>query len=263
MPETLVSVRPSPVHAVRWAAVLAGMSIGIALHLVFALTGTALGFALYEPGIPLESVPVAAAVWNVLSMLIAAFIGGYVAARASGLRRLADGMLHGSVSWGATTLLFAILATTAMGAIFGGLFGLAAPHARTTVGQTTPEGGIATGSPLTQSVIETLRTGDRAGAVRRLQEQGQLTEAEANRSVDLATVLIGRAASSAAPGAAAKAEQTAAVAAAATAWLAGAIILSLVAGMIGGGIGARGARRIIKGARVEAEITRPLAEPVR
>jgi hypothetical protein len=262
MPETLVSVRPSPVHAVRWAAVLAGMSIGIALHLVFALAGAALGFALYEPGIPLESVPVAAAVWNVLSMLIAAFIGGYVAARASGLRRLADGMLHGSVSWGATTLLFAILATTAMGALFGGLFGLAAPQARTAGGPTTLEGGIATGSPLTQSVIEALRAGDRAGAVRRLQEQGRLTEEEANRSVDVA-VLIGRAASSAAPGAAAKAEQTAAVAAAATAWLAGAIVLSLVAGMIGGGIGARGARRIIKGARVEAEITRPLAEPVR
>jgi len=130
------------------------------------------------------------------------------------------------------------------------------------VGPTTPEGGIATGSPLTQSVIEALRAGDRAGVVRRLQEQGRLTEEEANRSVDLATVLIGRAASSAAPGAAAKAEQTAAVAAAATAWLAGAIVLSLVAGMIGGGIGARGARRIIKGARVEAEITRPLAEPV-
>ena len=50
MPETLVSVRPSPVHAVRWAAVLAGMSVGIALHLVFALAGAALGFALYEPG---------------------------------------------------------------------------------------------------------------------------------------------------------------------------------------------------------------------
>jgi len=239
------------------------MSIGIALHLVFALAGAALGFALYEPGIPLESVPVAAAVWNVLSMLIAAFIGGYVAARASGLRRLADGVLHGCVSWGATSLLFAILATTAIGAMFGGLFELAAPQARTAVSPTTPQDGIATGSPLTQSVIDALRTGDRASAVRRLQEQGQLTEEEANRSVDLATVLIGRAASSAAPGAAAKAEQTAAVAAVATAWLAGAIVLALVAGIIGGGIGARGARRIIKGARVETAITRPLAEPVR
>jgi hypothetical protein len=113
-----------------------------------------------------------------------------------------------------------------------------------------------------QSVIDALRAGDRARAVRLFQERGQLTVEEANRSVDLATVLIGRTASSAAPGAAAKAEQTAAVAAAATAWLAGALILSLVAGMIGGGIGARGARRIIRGARVEAVNTRPLAEPV-
>src|SRR5512144_2018397 len=122
MTESLVSVILSPVHAVGWAAVLAGMSVGIALHLVFALAGAAVGLALYEPGVRLEAVPVAAAVWSVVSMLIAAFIGGYVAARASGLRRLADGVLHGTVAWGATTLLFAALATSTMGVMFGGLF---------------------------------------------------------------------------------------------------------------------------------------------
>jgi hypothetical protein len=263
MPETLVSVRPSPVHAVRWAAVLAGMSVGIALHLVFTLAGAALGFALYEPGTPLESLPVAAAVWNVVSMLIAAFIGGYVAARASGLRRLADGVLHGTVSWGATTLLFAVLATTALGAMFGGLFGLVAPQARIVAGPAVPQSSLVTGAPLAQSVIEAMRRGDRASAVRRLQEQRQLTEEEAHRSVELAAELIGRAPVPPAPDAAAKVEQTAAVAAAATAWLASAVVLSLIAGMAGGGIGARGARRVIKGASVKAEITRPLAEPAR
>jgi hypothetical protein len=176
---------------------------------------------------------------------------------------LADGVLHGTVSWGATTLVFAILATTATGAMFGGLFGLAAPQAQIAVAQAVPPSSPATVSPLAQSVIDALRSGDRATAMRRLQEQGQLTEEEANRYVDLAAVLIGRVPSSAAPEAAAKSAQTAAVAAAATAWLAGAIVLSLLAGMIGGGIGARGARRIIKGAHVEMDVTRPLAQAVR
>ena len=31
-------------------------------------------------------------------MLIAAFVGGYVAARSAGLRRRMDGILHGAVS---------------------------------------------------------------------------------------------------------------------------------------------------------------------
>lgn len=198
MSETLVSVRPSPVHAVRWPAVLAGMAVGIALHLVLALAGAALGYALYESGRPIEPMPVRAAAWNLGAMLAAALIGGYVAARASGLRRLADGVLHGAVSWGATTVLFAVLTTTAFGGMLGGLFGLVIPQART---------ATAAGSALAQAT------------------------------------------------------------AVASGWLAAAIALSLVAGMVGGGIGARGARRLLKGPRftVEAPATRPggYAEPAR
>jgi hypothetical protein len=198
MSETLVSIRPSPGHAVRWTAVLAGMAVGIAMHLVLSLAGTALGLALYAPA-PREVLPVAGAVWNVASMLVAALIGAYVAARASGLRRMADGVLHGVVSWGATTVLFAILASTAIGAMLGGLFGLVAPPA-------------------------------------------------------------------AAPEVAATAERTAGMAVVASGWLAVAIVLSLIAGMLGGAVGARGARRLMKGSRFAADpdVTRPgLAEPVR
>lgn len=259
MPETLVSVRPSPVHAVRWAAVLAGMAVGIALHLVLALAGAALGLALYGPP---ESLSVAAAVWNALSMLIVALIGAYVAARASGLRRLADGVLHGIVWWGGTTLLFAALATTGMGGRFGGLFGLVAPQPRIAIGPAASQSNPAAVPPLVGLVIEGLRSGDRATAVRQLQEQGQLTEEEATRYFDLGAVLFERAPSAAA----ATVKQPAAVAAAANGWLAGAIVLSLIAGMIGGGIGARGARRLLLGGRAPtaADVTRPgLAKPPR
>ena len=259
MPETLVSVRPSPVHAVRWAAVLAGMAVGIALYLVLALAGAALGLGLYGPP---ESLSVAAAVWNALSMPIVALIGAYVAARASGLRRLADGVLHGIVWWGGTTLLFAALATTGMGARFGGLFGPVASQPRIAIGPAVSQSSLAAVPPLAGLVIEGLRSGDRAAAVRQLQEQGRLTEEEANRYFDLGTVLLERTP----PAAAATVGQTAAVAAAASGWLAGAIVLSLITGMIGGGIGARGARRLLRGARARtaADVTRPgLAEPAR
>src|SRR5512145_1445748 len=42
-------------------------------------------------------------------MLIAAFVGGYVAARSAGLRRSTDGILHGVVWWGVTVLFFALV----------------------------------------------------------------------------------------------------------------------------------------------------------
>jgi hypothetical protein len=247
MSETLVSIRPSPVHAVRWAAVLAGMAVGIAIQLVLVLGGAALGFGLYESGRPVEPLPVAAALWSVAAMLTAALIGGYVAARASGLRRLADGVLHGAVSWGATTVLFALLTTTALGATLSGLFGLVVTQRPAAI---ETRGAVST--PLALAVVDALNSGDRTSAVRRLQEQTGINAEEAGRYIDLGALLAGL------PPADRAGARSTAAAALASRWLVVAIALSLFAGVVGGGVGARGTRRLLKGARfVEARATRP------
>ena len=113
-----------PIRALRWAAVFAGMAVGIALQLAFMMAGTALGFVRPDPGTIVERVPMAPAAWNALSMLISSWVGGYVAGRASGLRRAADGMLHGAVASAATTVATAWLATSTAAAAFSGLFGV-------------------------------------------------------------------------------------------------------------------------------------------
>lgn len=255
MSETLVSVRPSPVYAVRWPAVAAGMTVGLALHLLFVLGGASAGLVLYASGQPLDPLPLAATLWSLGATLLAALIGAYVAARASGLRRLADGVLHGAVSWGATTLLLAVIGTTALAGTVGGLFGLVAPNARSLSG--------AGATPLAQVVIDALRTGDRASALRRLQEDHRLSEEDANRYLDLGAALADRAPRTRAD--AERDERAARAVAQASGWLAGAIGLSLIAGVVGGGIGARGARRLLKGPRfvVQEPATRPggFAEP--
>ena len=121
MNDPAFTVRPLPINAVRWSGVLAGMAVGIAVHLVFNLGGVALGLAFNERS-GAYAIRLAADAWNTLSMLAGALVGGYVAARASALRRIADGMLHGTVAWGATTLVFAMIALTTAGALAGGLF---------------------------------------------------------------------------------------------------------------------------------------------
>jgi hypothetical protein len=193
MIDPTLTVRTSPISAVRWGAVLAGMAVGIALHLVLVVAGTALGLALYEPGAERAELPVAAAAWNVVAMLISAFVGGYVAARASALRRTADGTLHGAVAWGATTLVFALVTMTSLGALVGGLFGVVADHARPVI-EESAEGGPLVAPPA-------------------------MSATDAERAADAA--------------------------AAASGWLAGAITLSLLAGLGGGALGARGARRFV------------------
>jgi hypothetical protein len=109
-----------PIRALRWSAVFAGIAVGIALQVAFTAAGGALGFVLLERREGLGA-PMAAAGWNVLSLLIASCVGGYVAGRASGLRRTADGMLHGTVAWAATIVALAWFATGAAGSLLGGL----------------------------------------------------------------------------------------------------------------------------------------------
>jgi hypothetical protein len=144
-----LTVRPLPINAVRWSAVLAGMAVGIAVHLALNLGGVALGVALNARG-DAYTIPFAVGAWNTLSMLAGALVGGYVAARASALRRIADGMLHGTVAWGATTLVFAVIALTTADALAGGLFNAIAESGRLGAAAVAEgAGAISTPAPAT------------------------------------------------------------------------------------------------------------------
>jgi hypothetical protein len=102
--------------------VFAGLAVGLATQIVFALIGLAAGLSAVDPQAadPIGAIPAAAGIWTGLSMLIAAFIGGYVASRLSGVSLRNDGALHGVVTWGVTTVAFVYLATSAAGALLGG-----------------------------------------------------------------------------------------------------------------------------------------------
>ena len=156
-------------------------------------------------------------------MLIAAIVGGFVAARLSGLRRTADGVLHGAVAWGATTVLYALLATTAIGTLTAGMFGLLAPGAQERAAPAT--------APLTSM--------DRDQAQRALESAG-LTPEQARTIVDQL----------APPDAASggsmnrQMEQAADTVGTATTWLTVTVLLSLILSVIGGSFGVRGSRRV-------------------
>lgn len=109
---------------IRWSAIIAGITVGIGTNILLALLGVAIGLTAIDPqsSEPVGSIPIGTGIWSGISMLISAFVGGYVAARMSGLCRIGDGLLHGFVSWGSTTVLFAFLTTTAVGSLLGGAF---------------------------------------------------------------------------------------------------------------------------------------------
>ena len=211
---------------VSWPAIFASLAVGISVMLLLTLAGVAVGVSVADPGADSpRAITMGAATWQTISMLIAAIVGGYVAARLSGLRRTADGVLHGAVSWGATTLLYAALATTALGTLTAGMFGLLAPG--------MPERAAPAAAVSAAPV-------DRDHAQRTLESVG-LSAEQARAVVDQ---LTGPAtAGSAAPAARQQIEDAADSVGTATGWLSATVLLSLLLALAGGAMGTRGARR--------------------
>ena len=109
---------------IRWSAVFAGFVVGVAVQMVLTLLGIAIGawsINLHDTQTA-QGIPLGTGIWTGISMLMSAFIGGYVTSRLSGAPLRSDGLYHGAVVWGVTWLVFAWLTTTAMATMIGGLF---------------------------------------------------------------------------------------------------------------------------------------------
>ncbi|MET0171504.1 PhnA-like protein [Agrobacterium sp. lyk4-40-TYG-31] len=111
---------------VSWGSIFAGVAIALSLHLLLNLLGLAIGAGVIDPA--QNDTPTAASlstgsvIWVIVSGIIAAFIGAYVASRLSGRVVRSTGALHGLASWAVTTLIVFYLLTTSVGALVGGAF---------------------------------------------------------------------------------------------------------------------------------------------
>lgn len=215
--------------AISWPAIFAALAVGIAVQLLLSLAGVALGIYAFDSGGDTETITLAAASWGAVSMLVSGLVGGYVAGRCSGLRRTGDGVLHGLVSWAAMTLLCTALATTALGSLTTGLFGL-----------------LNSGLDGSASQAAVGAAGDRDRAVQALADLG--FSADKARSVlDQMTSGTDRRAS----------HDAADTVGSATLWLSATVALSLLFGILGGMIGVRGSRRIIRSTNRDPVTARP------
>lgn len=261
-PDTLYADYPGAMRrpllpTVRWGAVLAGVAVGISIQLALTLLGIASGLS-SAAATPAHAAGILALAWTGISMLIAAFAGGYVAARMSGLKRTSDGVLHGMVCWAVTTLLFAALATSAGGAMVSGLFSGMPPASVAASANRPAAGASASGGELgamlrrqiggyvspdaLQSLIQSIRRGQRDQAISQMVDNIGVDEARAASVVDQALILSGSP-RSASPAARVRAEKAADAAGAAVWAVFFSVALSLFLGIAGGALGAMGSRR--------------------
>ncbi|HKO88437.1 MAG TPA: hypothetical protein VJU83_07965 [Burkholderiales bacterium] len=216
---------------ISWAAIFAALAVGIAVQMLLMLLGLAFGASVVEPvETSAREVSLSATTWSTGSMIIAAFIGGYVASRSSGLRRKGDGMLHGAVAWAATTLLYAVLASTVLGQATAGVFGALRPL-------------VVSSLPATGEIAQSAQSGEQARAeVQRSLESAGLTSEQALNIVDQMAAVSGD--PQASPESQARAEEAADRVGTATGWLSAAVLLSLLAGVLGGLVGTVAQRRV-------------------
>ncbi len=242
--------------AVRWGAVVAGVAVGIAVQLALTLLGVASGLSSLDIGSDPASLGRGALIWAGVSMLVASLVGGYVAARMTGLKRKADGVLHGVVTWSVTTMLFATLASSATGSMLGTMFSTINPQrAASSVisGQAEASAQRMADAIRTQTGVnvspENLRmleqyvaNGQRDQAVQYMISNMRVEQGRAAAIVDQAMIASGKPAE-ASPRGQAQANQAIDRAGMAAWTVFGAVALSLVLGIIGGLLGSLGARR--------------------
>jgi hypothetical protein len=113
-------------NKISWGAVFAGMVLALAVQFLLNLLGVGIGAAVIDPATTDNPDPstfsIAGGLWFVVSGIVAAFVGGYVASRVSGRPSKATGSYHGLTSWAVTTLVVLYLLTTSVGTLVGGAF---------------------------------------------------------------------------------------------------------------------------------------------
>jgi hypothetical protein len=234
--------------AIRWGAVLAGVAVGVSVQLALTLLGIATGLSTTDVTQG-ETVGMGPLLWAGFSMLVAAFVGGYVAARMSGLKRKADGILHGAVAWAVTTIMFAALATSIGGTLLSGVFNNMSQLAQSAASSSgSPVGSMVQGQlgkvdpAAIKQVQQAIQNGQRDQAVQQLTSMG-IDQAKASAIVDQAMIASGKPEAASPQG-----RQTAEAAvkgAGAAAWVVFlAVALALAIGIGGGALGAAGSRRV-------------------
>jgi hypothetical protein len=118
------------VKRMSWSAVFAGVVVVLIIQLALSLLGMGIGMTTIDPqqqgGTPgATTFGIGAAIWWIVTTLIAVGAGGWVAGRLAGMPRRIDGLLHGLITFGFATLLLFYLVTSTAASLIGGTFSAA------------------------------------------------------------------------------------------------------------------------------------------
>ena len=119
-------VRTIMVHEISWGAVFAGAVMMLVLQLILNMVGVGVGLgtidAVARDTPSATTLSVGAGLWWVVSGVVAAAVGGYIAGRLSGKPSDSTTAYHGLIAWAVATLIVVYLLSSAAANLFGGAF---------------------------------------------------------------------------------------------------------------------------------------------
>jgi hypothetical protein len=256
---------------VAWGGIWSGFLFALGVFLLLTVLGMAIGITAADIGTPdgtsARSLGIGAGIWGAVTLLVALFVGGWVATRAGMVHDGATGMIEGVLIWVLSVLALIYMASSGVGLLASGAFGSigsVAQSATSTVRGGVDVEAIANGdvSQITARLNDPKTVSAVAAATGMQEAEARTTLSDIAAKVDAAKDDPARAAGEARQGlkdlasrAVARAEQAAAraqPAASATMWTAlGSMVVGLIAAVAGAMIGRRQvAARLLEGAAV-------------
>jgi hypothetical protein len=133
---------------VSWGGIFGGVLVALGVLLLLAALGVAVGISTAQPGeTDAAALGAGAGIWAAASLLLALFVGGVVSTRIGAIFDRATGLFEGVLVWVVAVLLIGALASSGIGMVAGGAFDMVRGAART-VGAMAGAGGgdMASGS---------------------------------------------------------------------------------------------------------------------
>ena len=116
-------------NQVSWGAVFAGATIALVMQIILNMVGIGIGLSTIDVAAgdtpSAGSLSVGAGIWWVISGLVAAALGGYIAGRLSGKASQSTTAYHGLIAWAVSTLIVVYLLSSAASGLIGGVLSTA------------------------------------------------------------------------------------------------------------------------------------------
>src|ERR1051325_7467339 len=170
---------------VSWGGVFGGVPVALGFLLLMTALGVAVGISAAQPGeTDTGTLGAGAGIWAGVSLLVALFIGGWVSTRIGAIFDGTTGFFEGALVWVVSVLLMLYMASSGIGMLADGAFGLVGGAAKALgQGETAQRIENNRGNPAQQAADEkngVAQLIEKAGGA--LQQKAEEVKPEATRA---------------------------------------------------------------------------------